>query len=275
MRLAFSAPTPSSPEQEVLFASYRDSGYEGLQLKDAQYVPHLDEPANAAGAARTDPGRFSGLIFGGGLDEGGREALRRVIDFAALVGSERIIFWHGLSRAQSSREEIARSASVLSTLGSMANDKGTRLSLHHHYDHPVMYPEDIEFFFEQVEPGTVWLTIDTAHMWMAGQDDVGAAIKRFHAVLDNIHLKDCHDNAPGERLPEGGRRDTSFRSLGQGEVDFGPVFEALGAVGYEGWLCVDEESGADVTVSLKGSRDFIGRHVPLPPLGPPREETGR
>ncbi|HTV11969.1 MAG TPA: sugar phosphate isomerase/epimerase family protein [Acidimicrobiales bacterium] len=266
MKFAFSAPTPSISEQEVLFSQYRSNGYEGLQLKAAQYLPYLDEPESAVRIARADPGRFSGLIFGGSLDEGGQNALRRTIDFAAQVGSERVIFWHGLPRAQASPDDVARFASVLSRLGSVAKTKGVRLSLHHHYNHPVMFPPDIELFFEHVEPGTVGLTIDTAHMWMAGQDDVGATIKQFCEVLDNVHLKDCHDNAPHERLSSGARRETSFRSLGQGEVDFDPIFAALGSVGYSGWLCVDEESGGDVAASLKSSHDFIVRRISVPLL---------
>jgi len=85
MRLAFSTPTPSSDEQEALFCLYRGKGYEGLQLKAAQYVPYLDEPDGAVRIATADPGRFSGLIFGGRLDEAGQDDLRRVINFAALV----------------------------------------------------------------------------------------------------------------------------------------------------------------------------------------------
>jgi inosose dehydratase len=265
VRLAFSMPTPSSNEQEALFSLYGGKGYEGLQLKAGQYFAYLDEPDEAVRIAQADPGRFSGLIFGGSLDEAGRDLLRSVIDLAGRVRSERVIFCHGLPRDQVTADDIARFASVLSKLGSAAQERGVRLSLHHHYNQPVMFPEDIQLFFDHVEPGTVGLTIDTAHMWMAGEDDVGAVIERFSKVLDNVHLKDCHDSTPGERLPTGARRETSFRSLGHGELDFAPVFRALHAAGYSGWLCVDEESGADVATSLKMSHDFIVRGLSAQP----------
>ena len=257
MRLAFSSPTKTASEEEVLYAGYRDCGYEGLQLKAGQYLASLPDPETALRAAEGDTGRFSGLIFGGGLDAAGQDTLRRVIDFATTVRSERVVFCHSLPKAQVGTDDLRAFASVLSGLGSYARDQGTRLSLHHHYNQPVMFAADIRQFFEHVEPGSVGLTIDTAHMWMSGQDDVGATIEEFAGVLDNVHLKDCRDDAPGERLPTGARKATSFMPLGEGELDFGPVFRALAGSGYSGWLCVDEESGADIASSLKLSHDFV------------------
>jgi inosose dehydratase len=260
MRLAFSTPTTTASEAEVMYAGYRDCGYEGLQLKAGQYLASLPDPETALRAAAGDIGRFSGLIFGGGLDTAGQETLRRVIDFAATVRSERVVFCHSLPKAQVDASDLRVFASVLCGLGSYARDQGTRLSLHHHYNQPVMFPADIRQFFDHVdhvEPGSVGLTIDTAHMWMSGQDDVGATIEEFAGILDNVHLKDCRDDAPGERLPAGARKATSFMPLGEGELDFAPVFRALVASGYSGWLCVDEESGADIVGSLKLSHDFV------------------
>jgi inosose dehydratase len=257
MKIAFSAPTTSVSEQEVLFAGYREAGYEGLQLKAGQYLAYLDDQDGALPAARQDPGRFSGLIFGGSLDETGQELLRKVLDLAARVRSERVIFCHGLAKEKVTADDIRRFASVLSRLGSDAQARGTRLSLHHHYGQPVMFPDDIGLFFDHVDPGSVGLTIDTAHMWMAGQDDVGTVVEQFAPVLDNVHLKDCRDDAPGERLASRARRATTFMPLGQGELDFEPVFRALSSSGYSGWLCVDEESGADIGTSLKLSRQFV------------------
>jgi inosose dehydratase len=257
MKLAFSSPTKTPSEEAALYARYAEFGYAGLQLKSGQYLAYLDDQDAALRAARVDGGRFSGLIFGGGLDEAGQHILRKVIDLAAGVRSDRVVFCHGLPRGEVTADDMRGFASVLSGLGSYAQAHGTRLSLHHHYNQPVMFAEDIRLFFELVEPGRVGLTIDTAHMWMAGQDDVGATIEEFAGVLDNVHLKDCRDDAPGARLPSGARQATSFRPLGQGELDFDTVFRALSRSGYTGWLCVDDESGADVATSMKLSHDFV------------------
>lgn len=261
MKLAFSVPTSSVPEREFLFSHYRDSGYLGLQLKTGQYRHQLSNSDEAVRLAGADPGRFSGIIFGGMLDDQGQESLSQIIDFAARVHSERVIFWHGLPREQVTADDIPRFARILSRLGSQAQAQGVKLSLHHHYGHPVMFCDDIERFFEHAQPGSLGLTLDTAHMWMAGEDDLGAAVERFSGVLDNVHLKDCRDDAPGVRLASGARRATSFMSLGHGEMNFDSLFQALHTVGYSGWLCADEESGADIGESLMLSHDFITQRL--------------
>ncbi|MGH9106586.1 MAG: sugar phosphate isomerase/epimerase family protein [Acidimicrobiales bacterium] len=261
VRLAFSVPTRSAAEEQLLYGTYKQCGYEGLQLKSGQYLEYLAGPGEAEELARQDPGRFSGLIFGGGLDDEGQQTLREVVRFAARVSSERVIFCHGHPREGLSKGDVRHFADILSRIGREALGLGVKLSLHHHYGQPVMHPRDIEVFFEAAMPGTVGLTLDTAHMWKAGHDDVGSVLERFADVIDNVHLKDCRDDAAGQRLPDGARVAASFMPLGRGEVDFGPVFGALSSTGYPGWVCVDEESGAGVTESLWGSREFVLEHL--------------
>lgn len=261
LRLAFSIPTRTGAERDILYSTYRQCGYEGLQLKSGQFLEYLKDPEEAEELAREDRGRFSGLIFGGALDDQGQEALREVVHFGARVSSERVIFWHGHPRRGSGKDDLRRFAAILSEIGREALSLGVKLSLHHHYGQPVMHPNDIEVFFEAVAPGTVGLTLDTAHVWKSGHDDVGSVIERFVDVIDNVHLKDCRDDAPGERLADGARAAASFMPLGRGELDFVHVFGALSLARYSGWLCVDEESGVGVGETLVSSRQFILTHL--------------
>ena len=106
-----------------------------------------------------------------------------------------------------------------------------------------MLPEEMEVFFDAVEPGTVGLTVDTAHLVKSGVDDVAGVIRRFAPVTDNFHLKDYAD---GE-----------WRVLGEGDVDFVPVFAAIRDIGYDGWLSTDEESGADVLEAMAACHAFV------------------
>ena len=64
--------------------------------------------------------------------------------------------------------------------------------------------------------------------------------------------------------------------LGQGQLDFEPVFRALRRTGYAGWLCVDEESGADIATSLKLSHDFVTDRLSAltPAAEPTQTQTG-
>ena len=230
-------------ERTALFSDYGSVGYDGLQLKRAQFQEFIDAPEQFVDQWGDRPGIASGLIVGGGLDQTGIDALRSAMKFASRVGSERIVFCHSLPRAEVSSDDIRRFARIMSDLGTEARDLGVALSLHHHYNQPVMYRDDFDIFFESVKDGAVGLTIDTAHLVKSGINDIAEVIRQFHLFIDNFHVKDFAD---GE-----------FRVLGQGAIDFAPVFAAIQDTGFDGWLCADEESGGDINQTLSHCYEFL------------------
>ncbi|GHO73877.1 hypothetical protein KSD_16480 [Ktedonobacter sp. SOSP1-85] len=244
MKMAFSKPTDNTVEQQVLFSRYHSFGYQGLQLKNGQYREYVDDPARFVEQWGKDaPAIASGLITGGLLDETGIASLRSLFKFAQTVGTERIIFCHAQPRQGLSRDDIKGFAQVLSELGKEAQQYRTVLSLHHHYNQPVMYCEDFEVFFDAVSDQSVTLTVDTAHLIKSGINDIAGVLRDYRHVLDNVHLKDITDGA--------------FKVLGQGNIDFAPVFAALHEIGYAGWLCADEESGSDLLGAMEECARFV------------------
>lgn len=249
MKLAFSKPTDNEAERQQLFTSFRSQGYESLQLKHGQYSEYLDQPERFIEQWGTEASSIaSGLIAGSALDEVGIEALRRLFQFAYVVGSERIIFCHAQSRQGLSSSDIAGFARLLSNLGREAQEHyGVTLSLHHHYNQPVMYREDFAVFFDAADDRFVKLTVDTAHLVKSGITDIAGIISDYRHVIDNMHIKDIADGV--------------FKVLGQGTIEFAPVFEALHDIGYEGWFCADEESGSDLLTAMKTCAQFIKQRL--------------
>ena len=251
MKFAFSKPTADEAEQRRLFSRFRAVGYSGLQLKFGQYEASLDHPESFRETWGQYPGAASALIYGGGLDDSGQEALRRVIAFAGGVGSERVVFCHGLGRQGLTDGDIRGFARVISGLGREAQRLGVALSLHHHYDQPVMHRADLDTFFDAADPGAIGLTVDTAHLVKSGVTDISGVLRDFRGVLDNIHLKDYAD---GE-----------FAVLGRGQIHFAPVFAALDEISYDGWLCADEESGSELEHALTACVRFLTARGGVPP----------
>lgn len=242
MKFAFSRPTRSVEEQRELIEGFHSVGYQGLQLKAGQYMPFVDDPARFNAEWGQYAGVASGLIAAGNLEDGGA-ALRELFRFAGDVGTERVIFCHGVARTAVDHDDIRRFAKLLSDLGKEAQQQGVALSHHHHYNQPVMYRDDISIFFEAAEPGAIGLTIDTAHLVKSGIEDVAGVIRDAREHIDNFHLKDF---AAGE-----------WRVLGQGDIDFAPIFNAIQEIGYDGWLCADEESGGDLTGGMQACYAFM------------------
>lgn len=238
IKLAFSRPTSTTEEQTLLFEQYRAVGYDGLQLKESQYAAFMTKPESFREAWGDFPGISSALITGGSLDDASKEKLRNVFRFASAIGTERIVYCHGIPRANVIPADIRRYADALSDLGLEAQQQGLKLSLHHHFNNPVMHRDDFDIFFNQIKENTIGLTVDTAHLVKSGITDAAEIIRSFGHVIDNFHLKDFDQ---GE-----------WRVLGQGTIDFGPIFEAIREIGYTGWISADEESGGSV---IEGMQD--------------------
>jgi sugar phosphate isomerase/epimerase len=177
----------------------------------------------------------------GALDEDGIATLRRIIGFGARTQAERIIFCHNHPRDGVTAADIKGFARTLSTLGQEAADQGVALSLHHHYQQPVMHRADFDVFFSAADH--VGLTVDTSHLAKSGITDIAGLIRDLGRVIDNIHVKDF---SHGE-----------FQILGRGTLDFKSVMAALQDIDYSGWLCVDEESSASLAEGLQASRDYL------------------
>src|SRR5262249_33952891 len=152
-----------------------------------------EDPAGFPRDWGEDRGAVSALITAGPLDEAGAAALRRVLHFARAAGAERGVFCHAFSRRGLTAAEIAGFARTLDGRAREAMDGGVRLSLHHHYDQPVMHREDFEVFFEAAPTGSIGLTLDTAHLVKSGIEDVAGVFRDFRRVIDNVHLKDYAD----------------------------------------------------------------------------------
>jgi inosose dehydratase len=242
MKLAFSRPTRDIDEQQQLFTRFREVGYAGLQLKQNQYRDMLDAPAQFLAAWGEYPGVAAGLIFGSSLDSEGVTALRAIFPFAGAVGADRVVYWPR-DPAGASDAEMRQFARTLTELGKEARQAGTTLSLHHHASQIVMTREDLDRFFAAAESGSVGLTVDTAHLVKSGIDDVAGVIRDYRQVLDNIHLKDFADGA--------------WRVLGEGGIDFAPIFAAIRAIGYTDWVCADEESGGDLVGGMQACYRYM------------------
>ena len=247
MKLAFSSPTANEDEQRILFGKFHEVGYDGLQLKKKQYYPHLNDPDKFKLEWGGLPGVASGLITGGNLDDENRVFLKQVFSFARAVGTDLVVHCISRPRAGVTKEDLQTYAAVLSDLGREAQDKGVKLSLHQHFDQPVMYREDLEIFFDAADDGTVGLTVDTAHLVKSGINDVAGVIRDFQGVINNYHLKDF----------SGG----TFKVLGQGDIDFAPIFTAIRKTQYSGWLSADEESGGDIVEGMEQCVTFINAQL--------------
>jgi len=247
MKLAFSKPTGTAEETRELFTTFGERGFDGLQLKPGQYSPYFGQPERFIEDWGAYPGSSQGMIAWCALDDEGQALLRKTIDLGSKIGTHVVVYCHNAPHEGITPDDLRGYAKQISEFGREARDKGVRLSLHNHYNLPVMLPEDTEIFFDAVEDNAVGLTVDTAHLVKSGVRDVAGYIRRFAGVIDNFHMKDIING--------------QFAVIGTGEIDFDPIFAAVKEIGYDGWVSADEESGAGMREALIGCRTVLGRLV--------------
>lgn len=138
-------------------------------------------------------------------------------------------------------------------------ETGLRTVFHHHIGTWVETPDETDRLLRMTDPSVLGLCFDTGHYRFGGGDPLTGL--RLHADrIWHVHFKD-HDPAVAARSrAEGWDGVTSvghglFCELGKGDIDFPAILAELRAMGYSGWIVVEQDV--------------------LPGMGSPKESAGR
>ena len=107
---------------------------------------------------------------------------------------------------------------------------------------------------------------DPSH-FVLQQLDYLAFIDLYHPYIRAFHVKDAEFRPTGRSGVYGGYQDWidrpgRFRSLGDGQVDFGAIFSKLAAYDYPGWAVLEwEDSLKDAADGAREGAAFIDRHI--------------
>ena len=132
----------------------------------------------------------------------------------------------------------------LTKVADFVRSEGLRLAFHHHLGTVVESADELDRFLAATGPN-VGLTLDTGHAALGGIDAV-SVIQSGPERIAHVHCKDVRrpifDALMNERRSFlDGVLEGMFTVPGDGDLDFQPVFEALSAVGYSGWVVVEAE----------------------------------
>jgi inosose dehydratase len=135
----------------------------------------------------------------------------------------------------------------LNQAGSMAKERGMRLCYHPHMGTGVNIATDVDRLMAATDPDLVHLLLDTGHLAFAGADPL-AVTKAHGSRIKHIHLK----NVRAAVVDQARMQSWSFQTAVEagvftvpgdpaGSIDFPPIFDALAAAGFEGWIVVEAE----------------------------------
>jgi inosose dehydratase len=129
--------------------------------------------------------------------------------------------------------------------------RGYEPTFHHHTATFIEAQWEIERMLDLTEIG---LCLDTGHL-LLGRGDPVTAVREWGPRINQVHLKDARldvlhaivaESAPVEAI----WRRNAFCALGEGDVDVDGVLDALGEIGYTGWLVVEQDIIPDPSAPL-------------------------
>ncbi|MCS7193927.1 MAG: TIM barrel protein [Meiothermus sp.] len=251
-----------------------ETGYRGTELGDFGYMPTEPERLRQELQKRglTMLGAYEGVYLKEPAEHGPGEAraLRtaRLLQSVAGVGDG----WQPLlvladehsrdplrfQNAGRVRPEMGLRASEWKTFAAGAmriaravrDETGLRTVFHHHCAGYVEAPWEIEAFLEHTDGAIIGLVFDTGHyLYGTGENRPEAvleALERFWGRIWYVHYKDCHPGVASEARAKGWNYKEAvgrgvFCELGQGQIDFGAVTQKLVALGYDGWITVEQD----------------------------------
>jgi|HubBroStandDraft_6_1064221.scaffolds.fasta_scaffold17804_2 inosose dehydratase len=158
----------------------------------------------------------------------------------------------------------------LNELGKMADDRKMRLCYHPHMGTGVMIKDDIDRLMAGTDPDMVHLLLDTGHLEFAGVTACVVA-EQYGRRIKHIHLKNVRagivDLAKDQNFSFQDAVEAGvFTVPGDpaGSIEFGPIFDALVAAKFEGWLVIEAEQDpakANPLQYAKMARAFLRRQL--------------
>lgn len=139
-----------------------------------------------------------------------------------------------------------RLAELLAELAAEA-PAGVRVAFHPHTGTWIEAPDEVDALARPLAVTEAGLCLDVGHYLVGGGDPV-EAIRRHGPLITHLHAKDV-DPAVLARLRTGqlagfgeAIRERLFTELGNGALNLPGVVEALGAIGFDGWIMVEQDS---------------------------------
>lgn len=242
---------------EKAFELAAELGYDAVELMcrephlgrttTPERARHLKERLDNEGVAVAGLGTYTGG-YGGQGDGFEREldALETFLELADVFETD--LLRHnagGPFPTAADSEEYERVADWLRRAADLVGEYDKRLALELHHGGLTETVESTLRLIELVDRENLGVIHDAGNMYIADEEYGPASIERLGDRLFHVHVKDelrvDDPSLPGAFEAENRTGSGVFqhRRLGHGDVDHGPVFEALERIGYDGYVSVE------------------------------------
>lgn len=185
--------------------------------------------------------------------------VKQIIDLAASSKTRMVrLFASNITAEEATEGTYHRVAACFNEVGRYAEGKGIRLALENHGG-ITSNAEGVLKIMQGVESEAVGLTYDVANFYRDSQDPL-SALHQISPHVVHVHLKDYRRTDSGHE----------FCALGEGEIDYPPILEALSRT-YHGYYAIEYEEPSDIVRGTRDSLSFLSRYLDLVCAGMPDE----
>lgn len=233
--------------------AFRDiaaAGYTGTEVFDGNLLEFADDRGRfddlLAETGLTLAGVYTGanFVFEEIVDEEFHK-IAKAAELAASFGASQLVIGGGAQRSTGPADgDFERLAEGLDRCNAIAAEQGITAAYHPHLGTLVETPDELE---RVMALSGIRFCPDTAHL-AGGGGDPTALIREYGNRLAHVHLKDW-DSTTRRFLP-----------LGEGELDFPGILEAIRDAGYDDWLMVElDYYDGDPKTAAEISRRYLDR----------------
>jgi inosose dehydratase len=145
------------------------------------------------------------------------------------------------------------------------DEAGIRTVIHQHLGTLIESMDEVRRLLDSTDPTLIGVCLDTGHWTFGTGGGPVEAVRELGDRIWHVHFKDCDPEVMERSRREGWDGMTStakgvFCELGTGSVDFPGVLRALEAVGYQGWIVVEQDvlpGMGDPRESARRNREFL------------------
>lgn len=192
------------------------------------------------------------------------EKTKRIIDLAAKFGTKVVTTHIGVIPEDTKSEKFGVMLAALRACGDYAREKGVTMAIE-------TGPERASVLYEFVTRAGdgVGVNLDPANFVMVTGQDPAEAVRLLKDKIVHTHLKDgrmlkkTDPKVIYDHFADGGIEALNVADffietpIGEGDVDFEEYARALREIGFNGYLTIERETGANPEKDIILARDFV------------------
>lgn len=211
------------------------------------------------------------------LDPAVRQAeeadIKRCIQYAEFLGAEYIRIYGGNYAAGDTDPDGRKWAALVESMRLLGDEAGrhhVKLVIENHFNTMTVSARQSIDLSREINHPAVGILYDQANLAFTGQEDYQTAIPLQQEKVYYMHVKDLKfkENSQGfvssdVSHPKEEERNVITRIVGEGELDWPSILNAVKGRGYDGWLSLEYERRwhpddiPDASIGMKKSAEYL------------------